>query len=176
VSETADTHHDTLPEELDARGYVGAYVFPDTGRRRIAAWCYVAVAVVCLAAGAASGNEGLVGAGVFLGLVAGVSRAAAFGHRVDQTQALVTAARAMGFPLGHASAQLTWRGLRSRPLWRIACYSADDPPSRRGFVDIDALDGRVLYEHTEANPDAVAAPDEPGPAPAPAPGAAGREG
>jgi hypothetical protein len=154
----SDEHRDTLPEELDARGYVGPYLFPDSGRRRIAAWCYAGVAVVCLAAAGATGNEGLTGVGIFLAAVAAVYRAAAFAHRVDQTQALVTASRAVGFAVGHASAQLTWHGLRSRPVWRIACYSADDPPSRRGFVDISAVDGRVLHQHTEANPDAVGTP------------------
>ena len=149
----SDVGVDELPADLDAHGYVGPYLFPDTARRRNAGWCHAGVAALCLASGAATGNAGLLGAGIFLAIVAGLHRAAAFSHRIDQTQALVVASRAVGFPVGHASAQLTWRGLRSRPVWRIACYSADDPPSRRGFVDLDAVDGRVLHEHTEANPE-----------------------
>ena len=34
---------------------------------------------------------------------------------VDEKQALVAAQRAVGFPVGHASAQQVWHGLRSRP-------------------------------------------------------------
>ena len=61
---------------------------------------------------------------------------------VDEKEALVAASNAVGFPVGHASAQLAWRGLRSRPTWRILCYSAEEPPKRRGFVLVDAVDGR----------------------------------
>jgi len=32
-------------------------------------------------------------------------------------------------------------------------YSADEPPSVRGLVELDAVDGRVLGEYTEANPE-----------------------
>ena len=40
----------------------------------------------------------------------------------------MAATRQVGFPVGHASAQLTWRGLRSRPTWRILLYSVENPP------------------------------------------------
>jgi len=72
---------------------------------------------------------------------------------VDQTEALAVASRTVGFPVGHASAQLAWRGLRSRPTWRILLYSADEPPSIRGLVELDAVDGAVLGEYTETNPE-----------------------
>jgi hypothetical protein len=32
-------------------------------------------------------------------------------------------------------------------------YSADEPPSTRGLVELDAVDGRVLGEYTEHNPE-----------------------
>jgi hypothetical protein len=79
--------------------------------------------------------------------------AAAWPLRIDQIQALALASRAVGFPVGHASAQLAWRGLLSRPTWRILLYSADDPPSIRGLVELDAVDGEVLGEYTEENPE-----------------------
>src|SRR4029079_12042454 len=62
-----------------------------------------------------------------------------------------------GVPVGHASAQLAWYGLRSRPAWRILLYSADDPPSLRGLVECDAVDGRGMGEYTELTPEYWAA-------------------
>ena len=69
------------------------------------------------------------------------------------TVRLAVASRTVGFPVGHASAQLAWRGLLSRPAWRILVYSADEPPSIRGLVELDAVDGHVLGEYTERNPE-----------------------
>jgi hypothetical protein len=66
---------------------------------------------------------------------------------------LLVASRTVGFPVGHASAQLAWRGLRARPAWRILLYSADEPPSMRGLVQVDGVDGRPLGEYTEPNPE-----------------------
>ena len=59
----------------------------------------------------------------------------------------------MGFPVGHASAQLGWRGLRSRPSWRVLLYSADSPPTLRGLVELDAVDGSVIGDYVEENPE-----------------------
>lgn len=65
---------------------------------------------------------------------------------VDEKQALVAAQGAVGFPVGHASAQQVWRGVRSRPAWRVLVYSTEDPPRQRGLVLVDAVDATV-YEH-----------------------------
>ena len=73
--------------------------------------------------------------------------------RIDQTEALATASRTIGFPVGHASAQLGWRGLRSRPSWRILVYSAEEPPRRRGLVELDGVDGTVQGHYSEENPE-----------------------
>ena len=72
---------------------------------------------------------------------------------VDEKDALVVASNAVGFPVGHASAQQVWRGLRSRPTWRVLCYSTEDPPRRRGFVLVDAVDGRLIEHLVEDNPE-----------------------
>jgi hypothetical protein len=144
---------DALPADLDVEAYVGAYLFPDIKRRRIAATMYVIVGAACAAGFAVSSNGGLLAAAIVLGLVAIYHFAAAWPLRVDQTESLAIASRTVGFPVGHASAQLAWRGLRSRPAWRILLYSADTPPSVRGLVELDAVDGRVLGEYTEANPE-----------------------
>jgi hypothetical protein len=72
---------------------------------------------------------------------------------VDERDALVRATQAVGFAVGHASAQQVWRGLRSRPTWRVFCYSAQEPPRQRGLVLVDAIDGRVVECLVEDNPD-----------------------
>ncbi len=73
--------------------------------------------------------------------------------QIDETAALVAASRAVGFPVGHASAQMGWRGLLSRPTWRILLYSTEDPPARRGLVLIDGLDASVVQHFVEENPE-----------------------
>ena len=72
---------------------------------------------------------------------------------VKEGDALVAAAGRIGFPVGHASAQLGWRGLLSRPTWRILLYSSEEPPTRRGLVLVDAVDGQVLSHFSEENPE-----------------------
>jgi hypothetical protein len=98
-------------------------------------------------------NDGVLAAGVVLVLIGAYQLAAGWDLEVDERDALVAASAAVGFPVGHASAQMGWRGLRSRPTWRILVYSADDPPSRRGFVLVDGIDGEVLEHFSEANPE-----------------------
>jgi hypothetical protein len=151
---------DVLPGELDVTALVGPYLFPDIRRRRLAALWYALVAAGALLAGLSSGNGGVAGAGVALALVALYVAACAWPLRVDQTEALTVASREVGFPVGHASARLAWRGLRSRPAWQILLYSADEPPSIRGLVELDALDGRVLGSYTESNPEDWSAPED----------------
>lgn len=153
---------DELPEDLDASGsggYVGPYVFPDNDRRRIPAVLYALVGVACIAVWAAASddavlvNGGVLAAGIGLLVFAAYSWQAGFHLAVDERDALVAASRAVGFAVGHASAQLGWRGLRSRPTWRILLYSAEDPPRTRGLVLVDGVDGEVLEHFTEANPE-----------------------
>lgn len=159
---------DALPDDLDVTAYVGPYTFPDIARRRIAATLYVIIATGCLAAWFVSDNRGLLAAAIFLGVVAGYHFVAGWHLAVDQTEALAVAARTVGFPVGHASAQLAWRGLRSRPAWRILLYSADNPPSLRGLVELDAVDGHAMGRYTENNPEdwsalGIGSPGDPDP-------------
>jgi len=143
---------DELPEELDIT-VARPYKVPDNRKRRIAAGCYVVAAAACGAGAVSSGNGGLLAAAVFLVLVAAYHVAAAWPLRLDETGALAASAANVGFPVGHASAQLAWRGLRSRPVWRVLLYSADEPPSKRGLVELDAVDGEILGSYTEDNPE-----------------------
>jgi hypothetical protein len=143
---------DELPEELDIT-VARPYQVPDNSKRRIAAYCYLVVAAACGAGAAGSGNGGLLAAAVFLALAAAYHLATAWPLKLDETGALAASAAAAGFPVGHASAQLAWRGLRSRPVWRVLLYSADEPPSQRGLVELDAVDGQILGSYTEDNPE-----------------------
>jgi hypothetical protein len=144
---------DVLPDDLDVTAYVGPYLFPSMRRRRIPAYMYLVLGAGCLGGYAISSNRGLLAAAIFLALVALYHFASAWPLEIDQTEALLIATRTVGFPVGHASAQLAWRGLRARPVWRILLYSADTPPSMRGLVELDAVDGHVIGDYTEPNPE-----------------------
>ena len=142
---------DELPDDLDARGagLVGPYVFPDNDRRRIPGVLYlvlavVTVVVVVVADGSPLVDSGLVAGAVGLALVGAYHLQAGWSLDVDEADALVAAVRAVGFPVGHASAQMAWRGLRSRPTWRVLVYSNESPPDRRGLVFVDGVDGSLV--------------------------------
>ena len=135
-----------------------SYVFPDTVARRNTGWALVGIGVLCVVAwalfrGGVVANAGVLAGGVVL--IAGglYFRSAAPAMNLDQADALVVAAGEIGFGVGHASATLGWRGLRSRPTWRILVYSSEDPPLERGMVLIDAIDGEVLASYREPNPE-----------------------
>jgi len=144
---------DELPEDLDVTAYVGPYTFPNITRRRIPGVIYTVVGLTSLVGWLRSDNGGLLFAGLLLLAVAAYHFVSAWSLRVDQTEALVIATRVVGFPVGHASAQLAWRGLRSRPVWRILVYSAETPPQTRGLVELDGVDGGVVGSYTEPNPE-----------------------
>ncbi len=154
---------DELPDDLVAAGYVGPYVFPNNNKRRIPAVLYGLLGAGCVAAWVIGGEEavlvngGVLAAGIGLILFGAYSWQAGFDLDVDERDALVAASRHVGFPVGHASAQLGWRGLRSRPTWRILLYSAEEPPQTRGLVLVDGVDGTVLEHFTETNPEDWAA-------------------
>lgn len=159
AEEPSEEHRDALPDDLDVTGYVGPYSFPDNKRRRVPAGLYLASGAALVALTLMAGSDAvLANRGTFimgLGLMAfGVyGVAAAYPLRFDETRALGAASRASGFAVGHASAQLGWRGLRSRPTWRILLYSADEPPTQRGLVLVDAVDGEVIDQFVEDNPE-----------------------
>ncbi len=152
-NEAEDSPQDALPEDLDVTAFVGPYTFPDIARRRIAGTLYLVVAGVCAGAWALGATSALLVAAVVLVVVAAYHFVAGWHLRVDQTEALALANRAVGMPVGHASAQLAWRGLRSRPTWRILVYSAESPPRTRGLVELDGVDGEILGSYTEENPE-----------------------
>lgn len=156
----SDDIRDQLPEDLNAVDFVGAYEFPDNSRRRIPAAIYAVGALICVGLWIATGgnkavlvNHGAILAAALLGVMALISFTSGWRMTIDEKQALVVATREVGFAVGHASAQQVWRGLRSRPTWRIFAYSAEEPPLQRGLVLVDAVNGNVVERLVETNPD-----------------------
>ena len=154
----ADDLRDLLPDDLNAHEYAGPYEFPDNSRRRKPAVIYLAFAALCLVLwltkrdSSALVNDGFLWAFVMLGAVGVFSFTSGWRMQIDERQALVAAQGAVEFAVGHASAQQVWRGLRSRPTWRVLIYSAEEPPRRRGLVLVDAVNGRVIEHLVQDNP------------------------
>ena len=154
-----DQPEDALPEDLDVTAVSSRYAFPDVKRRRIAGVLYLLLSAICIAARIASGsdavlvNGGTLAAGIALAVIGAYHVATSWPLAVREEEALVAAAAHLGFPVGHASAQLGWRGLLSRPTWRILAYSGEQPPESRALVLVDAVDGRVLSHFVEENPE-----------------------
>ncbi len=152
-------HVDTLPEDLDITDFVGPYLFPDNNRRRWPGLLYLLVGLAMVAAWfmrtttPVNVNRGVLVGGVLMVLVALYHFVAAKNLKVREVDALTAASAAVGFPVGHASAQLGWRGLLSRPTWRILLYSAEEPPKTRGLALVDGTTAEVLTSFTEPNPE-----------------------
>lgn len=154
----SDEIRDELPDDLNPAGFVGAYMFPDNSRRRWPGAIYLVLAALCVvvrvvAADAAVVNDGWIAAAAILAVAGVFSITSGWRMNIDEKDALVKAQQAVGFAVGHASAQQVWRGLRSRPTWRVLCYSAEEPPRDRGLVLVDAIDGSVVEQLVEPNPD-----------------------
>ena len=153
-----DLVRDELPDNLNVSAYVGPYQFPDNSRRRKPGYLYLGVAAVLVVMWFAWNdsspkvNEGFLWAALLLAVVGVYSLTSGWRMNVDEKQALVAAQGAVGFAVGHASAQQVWRGLRSRPTWRVLIYSAEEPPRRRGLVLVDAVDARVVEHLVQDNP------------------------
>ena len=156
-----DDLRDELPDDLNADGFVGAYQFPDNSRRRWPGVIYLVIAAICIgvyfiAEDAAIVNGGWLAGAAVLIVVGVLSITSGWRMNIDEKEALIAAQDALGFGVGHASVQQVWRGLRSRPTWRVLCYSAEEPPKRRGLVLVDALDGRIVEHLVEDNPEVAA--------------------
>lgn len=152
---------DVLPEDLDPNSeLVGPYLFPNNNRRRVPGILYLVIG-----AGLAGlwflrqghdpvlVNGGILGAAILLAVVGAFHLLAGWDLDVDEEAALDLAASVVQQPVGHASAQMGWRGWASRPTWRILWYSAEEPPLHRGLVLVDGNDGRILSWFSEDNPE-----------------------
>ena len=158
LSDDFDDHVDELPEDLDITGLVGPYEFPNNSKRKLASVLYLVVAAICIWLGVAVDsplvNDGLVVVGVGLAVFAVYSFVIAVDTKVEETDALAIAGATVGFPPGHAAAQMSWRGWLSRPTWRILLYSDESPePAQRAIVIVDGVNGDVLEHFVEDNPE-----------------------
>lgn len=167
-ADLADEYVDELPEDLNAADFVGPYLFPNNSKRRIPGILYLLIGAAILAVWFLGDpdtsplvNGGLALGGLLLIIVGLYHLQAGWDLAVDEQDALVEATRAVGFPVGHASAQMAWRGLRSRPTWRILLYSNESPPKNRGFVMVDGVDGEIITKLVEENPEDWAALEPP---------------
>lgn len=129
-----------IEEELDAN-VLSPFLFPSPMRRRAAGWVFFAAAPVAVF----SFEGGWVLALGFLAL--GIWQfASAWPLHVDENQALAIAGQCVDFPVGHASAAVTFKGFRSRPRWAVIVYSGTEPPDHRGLVVVDAVTGDVCED------------------------------
>ncbi len=129
-----------IEEELDS-SVVGPYRFPSPTRRRIAGWVFVAGAVLALILI----DGGWIPALGFVALAAW-QFAASWPLNIDEHRALTIAGAAVDFPVGHASAAVTFKGIRSVPRWSVVLYSASEPPDQRALVVVDAVTGEVAED------------------------------
>jgi hypothetical protein len=162
IDPSGGEHRDVLPDDLQPSEFVGAYLFPDNSRRRVPGMIYLVVAGLCVFVrfafpDAAVVNDGWLLAAGILAAVGVFSLSSGWRMQFDEKQALVQAQQAVGFAVGHASAQQVWRGVRSRPTWRVLCYSVEEPPKQRGLVLVDAVNGAIVEQLVESNPEAVPA-------------------
>ncbi len=150
---------DELPADLDPSALDTPYLFPNNSRRRIPAVLYLLIGAGCVALFASRGddavlvNRGVLVAGIVLILVGLYHWQAGWDLSFDEEHALGAATKEVGFPVGHASAQLGWRGLRSRPTWRILLYSNEPSPEQRGLVLVDGVNGEIIDRFVETNPE-----------------------
>jgi hypothetical protein len=157
TANNANDFRDQLPSDLNASEHVGVYKFPDNSRRRIPGYIYLGGGILIIALVSFFGsdgpyvNTGLLSGGVVLALFGLLCLSSGWRMTIDEQQALEAAGSAVGFAVGHASAQQVWRGVRSRPTWRVLCYSNEDPPSRRGLVLVDAVNGKVVEHLSQEN-------------------------
>lgn len=140
-----------MPEDLDANVF-GPYAVPDTVRRRRAGMVYVIGAAITAAGIALGLPTGMWAMALGLLAIAGYHLAAAWHLEVREGAALETANRETSFPVGHASAAVGFVGWRAKPVWNVLVFSADEPPSERGLVRIDGVDGTVVGRYVEPIP------------------------
>jgi hypothetical protein len=128
----------SIEEELDSN-LQGDYRFPAPSRRRLSAWVYLLAGV---AAGVAFDGGWWVAAGFLV--LAVWQFASSWPLEVDENEAMTTAATAVDFPIGHASASVRFTGWRSRPRWSVVMYAATEPPDQRALVVVDAVSGEIV--------------------------------
>ncbi|MGD2052122.1 MAG: PepSY domain-containing protein [Acidimicrobiia bacterium] len=137
-----------MPSDLDA-GNLADYTVPDPARRhRAAAVYWIAAAVTAGGILAGLPRPMWIAAAGFVA-IAGYHHLAGWHLAVREEAALEAANRAAAFPIGHASATVGFDGWRARPVWNVLVFSADEPPTSRGLVRVDATTGDVIGTYVE---------------------------
>ena len=139
---------EAVPRDLDS-AQQRPYTIPSTRRRRTAGFVYLAGAAVGAVMVWVGFPLGVLVASALLAVVGAWHLVAGWRIGVLDPEALDVANRELGFPVGHASAAVGFDGWRARPVWNVLVFSADEPPSRRGLVRVDAVDGRVIEKYEE---------------------------
>lgn len=126
------------------------YVFADTRQRRITAIIFWALAggaaLLWLmdAGGAGWASGGLLAGSIVVAVIGVHFWVAGKKMGLDHIAALTIATKQVDFAVGQTTTDLIWQGLWSRPVWHIVLFSTEDPPTMRGMVELDAVDGRIL--------------------------------
>ncbi|MER3396535.1 MAG: hypothetical protein C4318_06400 [Acidimicrobiia bacterium] len=147
-----------IPADLVPGAIGEEYEFPDIRRRAYGAAFVMAaslggIAVVYLADDSYSNGgwiaASLIGIGVALYMFA-----CSWQLKISEREAILRAAASLSFPVGPSSISIGWKGILSRPVWRLLAYSGDEPrPKRRGYVAVDAISGEVVDKIDEENPE-----------------------
>jgi hypothetical protein len=122
------------------------YEIPSPTRRRTSGLVFLSGALLAIVGVAVGLPAGLLAMAGLLAAIGVFNLLTAWRLTTSAEEALDAASRQVAFPIGHASAVLTFEGWRSRPVWQVMLYSADDPPARRGLVRVDGITGTALGE------------------------------
>jgi hypothetical protein len=140
---------EAVPEDLDSTQRV-PYAIPSTARRRVAGVIYLAAAAAGAVPVAMGFPRGVLAMAAVLGLIGVWHLASAWQIGVLDPEALDAANREVGFVVGHASAAVGFEGWRARPVWNVLVFSADDPPTQRALVRVDAVQGGVIDKYEDS--------------------------
>lgn len=144
MSEVDSEVVDELPSDLDVTKYVGPYQFPTPRKRRTASISIFIISISAVAIGFFSSNTAMLFGGLFMAFIGAIFFFCGWPLKIKDLDALTLAAKNSPFSVGHASAQLSFTGWFSKPLWRVVVFSSDEPPSQRGLVEIDGISGKIV--------------------------------
>lgn len=149
---------DSLPDDLQPSYGADEYQIPNNDKRKLAGYLYLFTGLVSVLLFVSFSdsplvNEGFLISGIGICFFGIYSLVAATKCEIDESDALQIAEEKLGFDIGPCSAQLMWRGLRSRPVWRILGYSSEPIPKQRAVLLIDASTKEVVELVVEENPE-----------------------
>ena len=158
LSEPDASIGDELPADLIPAAARGKYSIPDNARRRRPAVVFAVAGLLSVALWWSRGdggvlvNAGFLIAGIGFLLLAGYFAASARPVHVWEDEAIGIAKTTTGLVSGTGRAQLAWRGVFGRPVWRVLIHDDAGDEARRGVVIVDATNGAVVEHLTEDVP------------------------